>query len=120
MTNLPALTAEDATSGPQFFALVHAADPNRVCYFGVNVGNGAFTVRRDPGTGHTNFGSWNSMESALKRLDQMTGASGQMALVVFDSVPVAVVTALIGSNSFGASSVALPVADTEANKEFSA
>lgn len=112
MTTLPALTEDTSADGPQLFALVHASDPSHVCYFGIDVGNGAFTVRRDPVTGHTNFGSWQSMTSALKRLDQITGANGQMALVVFDSVPVAAVTALIGSNPFEDSLPTLP-ANTE-------
>lgn len=100
MTALPAVAEDTSADGPRFFALVRADDPNRVRYFGIDVGNGAFTVRRDPVTGHTNFGNWISMTSALKRLDQLTGADGRLALVVFDSVPAAVVTALIGGNPF--------------------
>jgi hypothetical protein len=115
MTALPAITEDASADGPQFFALVHASDPNRVCYFGVDVGDGAFTVRRDPATGHTNFGSWQSMTSALDRLDQLNGATGQMALVVFDSVPVVAVTALIGGNPFELSARVIAEAITETN-----
>jgi hypothetical protein len=118
MLTLPALAEDTSADGPQFFALVHAADPSRVCYFGIDVGNGAFTVRRDPVTGHTNFGSWQSMTSALKRLDQITGANGQLTAVVFDSVPVAVVTALIGNNPFEGSIPTLsPGTDTNEGEQ---
>jgi hypothetical protein len=110
MTTFPVVAEDISGAGPQFFALIHGGDPNRVCYFGIDVGDGAFTVRRDPVTGHTNFGSWNSMESALERLDQLNGANGHMTLVVFDSVPVAAVRALMESDP---STRAIPTAISE-------
>jgi hypothetical protein len=116
MPTLPACAEDTSADGPRFFALVHAADPNRVCYLGIDVGNGAFTVRRDPVTGHTNFGSWQSMTSALRRLDQLTGANGQLTAVLFDSVPVEVVTALIGSNQFDPSSLAIAASTSETDE----
>ncbi|HEX3592651.1 MAG TPA: hypothetical protein VHV74_23755 [Pseudonocardiaceae bacterium] len=57
------------------------------------------------------------MTSALRRLDQLTGANGQMVLVVFDSVPVAAVTALIGSDPLGETAAKLPTASAETNEE---
>jgi hypothetical protein len=67
-------------------------------------------------TGHTNFGSWQSMTSALRRLDQLTGANGQLTAVLFDSVPVEVVTALIGSNQFDPSSLAIAASTSETDE----
>jgi hypothetical protein len=76
------------------FALVDAVDPDRVYYYGIDVGAGAFTVRRDPDSRQTDFGSWISMRTAFERLDGMAGGPGRLALVVFDSVPAVPVTAI--------------------------
>jgi hypothetical protein len=74
-------------AGPQLFALVDAGDPDRVYYYGVDVGKGAFTARRDPDSHQTDFGSWISMQTAFERLDSLAGGPGRLALVVFDSAP---------------------------------
>lgn len=94
MDLLPAVADDGPAGCPQFFALVNAHDPDRVYYLGVDVGNRAFTVRCDPQTHHTNFGHWNSMESALRRLDKFSGGQANMALLVYDSVPVMALTAM--------------------------
>lgn len=93
MTNLPEVVTDEAFDGPRFFALVNADNPDSVFYYGIDVGNGAFTVRRDPDTQHTNFGSWISMRTAFRRLNSMAGEQSRMALVVFDSVPAEALTA---------------------------
>lgn len=93
-TRLLAALSDYQFDGPKFFALVNADDPNQVYYYGLDVGECAFTVRTDPDTQHTNFGSWNSPESACHRLASFTGGHIRMALMLFDSVPVAVKMAL--------------------------
>jgi hypothetical protein len=90
------LPAVQQGTGPQLFALVDACDPDRVYCYGVDVGAGAFTVRRDPESHHTDFGSWISMQTAFERLDGLAGGPGRLALVVFDSVPAVAMTAIGG------------------------
>jgi hypothetical protein len=86
--NLPAPAVEQPCTDPQLFALVDASNPTRIYYYGVDVGNAAFTIRRDrPGAG-TNFGSWISVETAFEKLDRITGPHVRLALVFYDSVPV--------------------------------
>lgn len=93
---LPELTDDQPCTEPQLFALVDATNPNTIHYYGLDLGNAAFTVRsRQAGVG-TNFGSWISMHSAFERLDRMAGPYVRLALVMYDSVPV-MVTAALGS-----------------------
>lgn len=89
--DLPALAADQPGGEPQLFSLVDASDPTRVYFHGIDTGNGAFTISE---SGSTNFGKWNSMQSAFERLDMMTGPHVQLALVMFDSLPVMAVTPL--------------------------
>lgn len=96
MDQLPEKVTSGEVVGPQFFALVNAYDPDSVYYYGIDVGNGAFTVRRDPNSHETNFGSWSSMRSAYRMLDKLSAGRKNMALVVFDSVPAKALTAWDG------------------------
>jgi hypothetical protein len=91
--NLPDLTAGQPFPGAEFFALVNLLDAGDVHYYGIDMGTSAFTVRCGP-NGSTSFGHWNSMESALKRLDQFEGPDTHLALMVYDSVPVMALSAL--------------------------
>jgi hypothetical protein len=94
LSQLPAVITDQQGTGPQLFALVEACDPNRVYCYGIDVGAGAFTVRRNPDSHQTDFGSWISMQTAFKRLDGLAGGPGHLALVVFDSAPAVAVTAM--------------------------
>jgi hypothetical protein len=109
--DLPAVPTDQRCSGSQLFALVDAVDPDRVYYYGIDVGSGAFTVRRDPESHRTDFGSWISMQTAFERLDGLAGGPGRLVLVVFDSVPVAAVTAIDRS---GPALAVAPVKELEA------
>jgi hypothetical protein len=91
---LPAVAGDQQWPGPQLFALVDAGDPDRVYCYGVDVGTGAFTVRRDPASHQTDFGSWISMQTAFERLDGLAGGPGRLALVVFDSAPAVAMMAM--------------------------
>jgi hypothetical protein len=91
---LPAVATDRQCAGPQLFALVDVCDPDRAYYYGIDVGSAAFTVRRDPESHQTNFGSWISMQTAFERLDGLAGGPGRLALVVFDSAPAVAVTAI--------------------------
>src|SRR5207302_1163225 len=95
-SHLPAVATDQRCAGPRLFALVDACEPDRVYYYGIDVGTGAFTVRRDPASHQTAFGSWISMQSAFERLVGMAGGPGRLALVVFDNVPAVAVTAIDG------------------------
>jgi hypothetical protein len=88
------MVADQQWAGPQLFALVDACDPDRVYYYGVDVGTMAFTVRRDPTSHQTAFGSWISMQTAFERLDGLAGGPGRLALVVFDSAPAVAMMAM--------------------------
>jgi hypothetical protein len=89
--NLPALAGQPSVD-PQMFALVDASDPTKIYFHGIDTGNGAFTVSGSDGP--TNFGKWTSMQSAFDRLDMITGPDVQLALVMFDSLPVMAVAPL--------------------------
>lgn len=87
-----ATLADQPSVEPQMFALVDASDPTKIYFHGIDTGNGAFTVSGSDGP--TNFGKWMSMQSAFERLDMMTGPHVQLALVMFDSLPVMAVAPL--------------------------
>lgn len=91
---VPATGADVAFSSVQMFALVSAADPATVTHYGIEVGTGAYTFRTDA-NGHTNFGHWRSMQSAFEKLDRMAGPEHNLALVLFDSIPVMALAPLL-------------------------
>lgn len=87
-----ATPADQPSVEPQMFALVDASDPTKIYFHGIDTGNGAFTVSGSDGP--TNFGKWTSTQSAFERLDRFAGPHVQLALVLFDSLPVMAVAPL--------------------------
>lgn len=75
-------------SDVQMFAVVDLADPTTALCHGVDTGDGAFTFQVGPNGLHTTFGRCSSMESALTIQNRMAGPRANLALVLFDSVPV--------------------------------
>lgn len=94
--DLPNIGSFQPFAAPHFFALVDMFDPSQVHYYGVDVGTSAFTVRCGTDGSNTNFGHWNSMESAFARLNQFAGPDVHLALISYDSVPVMARSAIGG------------------------
>lgn len=70
---------------PQLFAVVSAADHDQVVCLGIETGDGAMTFRRDPNTQRSEFGSWQSMNSAYAFASKAMAKYGELDLIVFES-----------------------------------